>query len=321
MPSTASALILANAEIKDEIIQRGISMLRYNASAADVAEYVAREVEDDPDEHSVGYSGWPNILGEVELDASFMDGATLSAGAVAALRGFRHPISVARQVAHRLPHVLLAGSGAARFADEIGAERREMLTDIAKNEWRKQLNSIDEEGARMVRGEVIGLVNEVLRHSRGSEESHDTMNVIVRDAAGHLVSAVTTSGIAWKYPGRVGDSPVIGAGNYCDDRFGAAACMGLGEITMRLSSSAHAVFALGAGKKLHEAGCDVVREMLPLLGISTSADPMTRADWVRLLLIDKDGHTGGFATRAGLQYKVQGMAEDAPQLFECEWVK
>jgi L-asparaginase / beta-aspartyl-peptidase len=237
---------------------------------------------------------------------------------VAALRGFRHPISVARQVAERLPHVLLAGSGAARFADEIAAERREMLTDFAKNEWRKQLNNVDEDGARMVRGEVIALVNDVLKKRN---DSHDTMNVIVRDASGHLVSAVTTSGIAWKYPGRVGDSPVIGAGNYCDNRYGAAACMGLGEITMRLSSSAHAVFALGAGKALQQAGCDAVREMLPLLGISTSEDPMQRADWVRMLLIDKDGNAGGFATRTGLQYKVQGLAEDAPQLLDCEWVK
>ena len=314
----SSALILANAEIKDEIIQRGVSMLRYNASAADVAEYVAREVEDDPDEHSVGYSGFPNILGEVELDASFMDGATLNAGAVAALRGFRHPISVARQVAQRLPHVLLAGSGAARFADEIGAERREMLTDYAKNEWRKQLNIVDDDGALMVGGKVIDLVNGLLNKKK---DGHDTMNVIVRDASGHLVSAVTTSGIAWKYPGRVGDSPVIGAGNYCDERYGAAACMGLGEITMRLSSSANAVFLLKAGKGVHDAGCEVVREMLPILGPSTTENLMERADWIRMLLIDKAGNAGGFATRPGLQYKLQGLAEDAPQLLDCEWVK
>jgi beta-aspartyl-peptidase (threonine type) len=319
MPSSSSALILANAEIKDEIIQRGISMLRYNASAADVAEYVAREVEDDPDEHSVGYSGYPNILGEVELDASFMDGATLQAGAVAALRGFRHPISVARQVAQRLPHVFLAGSGAIRFADEIGAERREMLSDYAKNEWRKKLNDVDEDGSRMVRGELIALVNDVLAPK--PNESHDTMNVIVRDAAGHLVSAVTTSGLAWKYPGRVGDSPVIGAGNYCDDRYGAAACMGLGEITIRLSSCARAIFTLAAGKSLSDAGGEAVREMLPLLGPSTAENHMERADWIRMLLIDKDGNIGGFATRTGLQYKVQALAEDAPQLLDCEWVR
>jgi beta-aspartyl-peptidase (threonine type) len=229
---------------------------------------------------------------------------------------------VARQVAQRLPHVLLAGLGAARFADEIGAERREMLSDFVKNEWRKKLNEVDEDGNRVVRGELINLVNEILIPKPGERnESHDTMNVIVRDTAGHLVSAVTTSGLAWKYPGRVGDSPVIGAGNYCDDRYGAAACMGLGEITMRLSSSARAVFALAAGKPLHEAGNEAVREMLHLIGPTRSEDYMERADWVRLLLIDKDGNVGGYATRGGLQYKLQALADDAPQVMDCEWVR
>jgi beta-aspartyl-peptidase (threonine type) len=293
-------------------------MLRAGASAADVAEHIARAVEDDPDEHSVGYGGFPNILGEMELDASFMDGATLKAGAVAALRGFRYPISVARQVAERLPHALLVGSGANRFADEIGAERRDMLSDFAKDAWRKQLNQIDEDGALM-RNSVIDLVNKALTPT--TPENHDTMNVIVRDSAGQLVSAVTTSGLAWKYPGRVGDSPIIGAGNYCDNRFGAAACMGLGEITIRLSSCAHAIFLLRLGKSLHEAGCAVVREMLPLLGPSTAANHMDRADWLRMLLIDKHGNVGGYATRPGLQFKVQGLDEDTPRTLDCEWVK
>ena len=312
-----SALILANAEIRDDIIQRGAAMLSQGADAAAVAEFVACEVEDDPDEHSVGYSGMPNILGEMELDASFMDGAQLKAGAVAALKGYRHPISVARQVAERLPHVLLTGSGAARFAEEIGAERRNMLSDYARNEWRTKLNLVDPDGDGL-RANVIDLVNRALAPALFDPTNHDTMNVLVRDTTGHLVTAVTTSGISWKYPGRVGDSPVIGAGNYCDDRFGAAACMGLGEIVIRLASSAHAVFLLGAGKTLAEAGGSVVREMLRLLGPSTAVNHMERANWVRLLLIDKDGNVGGFATRPGLSFKVQAADESAPRTIACE---
>ncbi|MGQ9815334.1 MAG: isoaspartyl peptidase/L-asparaginase, partial [Candidatus Roseilinea sp.] len=125
-------LILLNGEVKDAILIAGIESLRKGASAADVAEQVARDVEDDIDEHSVGFSGLPNILGEVELDAAFMEGESLSVGAVAAVKGFRHPISIARQVMLRLPHVLLVGEGAERFADEIGAERRDLLTDSAR---------------------------------------------------------------------------------------------------------------------------------------------------------------------------------------------
>jgi len=319
MPSTPSPLILANAEIRDDIVQRGAVMLSQGATAAAVAEFVACEVEDDPDEHSVGYSGLPNILGEMELDASFMDGATLKAGAVSALKGYRHPISVARQVAERLPHVLLTGSGAARFAEEIGAERRNMLSDFARNEWRTKLNEVDPDGDGM-RGNVIDLVNRALAPDLFDPTNHDTMNIIVRDATGHLVTAVTTSGLAWKYPGRVGDSPLIGAGNYCDDRYGAAACMGLGEIAIRLASSAHAVFLLGASKTMAEAGSSVVREMMRLMGPSTAVNHMERADWVRLLLIDKAGNPGGFATRTGLSFKVQTVDETVPRTIACEHV-
>ena len=321
-------IILANSEIRDEFIQAGVLALRNGASAADVAEQIARAVEDDPEEHSVGYSGYPNIFGEVELDASFMDGRTLRAGAVGGLKGFRHPISVARQVAERLPHVLLVGDGAARFAHEIGAEQCNMLTEYTEQEWRSMLQNASVDigtlslaaAQAVVRGQpsIVSLVNKAL--DRSGERTHDTMNVLVQDASGHLVSAVTTSGIAWKYPGRLGDSPIIGAGNYCDDRAGAAACMGLGEITMRLSSSAFAVALLRMGKSLHEAGSAAIREMLPIIGPSTAVNYMERADWIRMLLIDKHGHTGGYATRPGLQYKTQTIEEDQPQLRECVYI-
>ena len=327
-PISTTSIILANAEIRDEFIATGATMLRKGVSAADVAEYIARQVEDDPDENSVGYGGLPNILGEVELDASFMDGASLKAGAVAGLKDVRHPISVARQVMERLPHVLLAGEGANRFADEIGAERRPMLSPAAERDWLDKLRSIgvlDEvlRGSNSVPDlrtlvvnrllDVIGAANKALRDKQGS----DTMNVIVRDAAGNIFSAVTTSGIAWKYPGRVGDSPVIGAGNYADNRYGAAACMGLGEITIRLGSSVRAITRLSCGQPLNEAGEATIREMLPIIGRSLAEKGMQRTDWVRLLLMDNVGNVGGFATRAGLSFKTQRLDEDKPRSMEA----
>ncbi len=296
--------ILANAEIRDEFIADGMRRLLGGASAGDVAEAIAHAVEDDPDEHTVGYGGWPNILGEVELDASFMDGATLRAGAVAGLKGFRHPISVARQVMLHLPHVLLAGEGAIRFAIEIGAERRNMLSPEAHAAWQKRIAEVveDEED------DAITLAVRALRERRGS----DTMNVIVRDAAGNMCSAVSTSGIAWKYPGRVGDSPLIGAGNYCDNRYGAAACMGLGEAAIRVSAAAQVVTLLRLGWSLEAAGCEVVRQLSALLGESTAEDPMRRADWVRVLIMDAAGNVGAFATRPGLRCKVQTADDPQP---------
>ncbi|MCS6849447.1 MAG: isoaspartyl peptidase/L-asparaginase [Anaerolineae bacterium] len=300
----SAPVILANAEIRDEFIADGMQRLRRGASAGDVAESIACAVEDDPDEHTVGYSGWPNILGEVELDASFMDGATLRAGAVAALKGFRHPISVARQVMLRLPHVLLAGEGAARFAIEIGAERRDMLSPEAQAAWQQRIAAVveDEED------DAITLTVRALRERRGS----DTMNVIVRDAAGNICSAVSTSGIAWKYPGRVGDSPIIGAGNYCDNRYGAATCMGLGEAAMRIGAAVQAVMLMRLGWSLEAAGCEVVRQLSELLGESTAENHMSRADWVRILVMDAAGNVGAFATRLGLRYKVQTADDSYP---------
>lgn len=320
-PASASPtpIILANGEIRDDIIANGADMLRRGASGADVAEQIARDVEDDPDEHTVGYGGWPNILGDVELDASFMDGSTLRAGAVAALRGFRHPISVARQVMEKLPHVLVAGEGAARFADEIGAERRDMLSPEARQGWLDRLgelglndalfqasNSLPDVKTLLTNRvpDLIGLVHRATNRKEGS----DTMNVIVRDGAGNIFSAVSTSGIAWKYPGRVGDSPVIGAGNYADSRYGAAACMGWGEVAIRVSAARLAVMCMQSGQSLDGAGRAVVNEMSRLC---------KDGQWVRILIMDARGNAGGFATQSGLCYKLQTVDDAAPQMREA----
>ena len=123
-------------------IGAAIDVLRGGGSALDAVEAGTRLVESNPDDTTVGLGGIPNLLGEVELDASIMDGSTLAAGAVAALKGFEHPISLARKVMTELPHVLLAGEGAARFADELGFERMELLTEKAHEIWRAQMENL-----------------------------------------------------------------------------------------------------------------------------------------------------------------------------------
>jgi L-asparaginase / beta-aspartyl-peptidase len=328
------SFILVNGEVRDGCIAEGIAALRQGASALDAAELVARAVESDVNDHSVGFSGLPNILGEVELDASIMDGATLASGAVAALKGYPHPISVARQVMQRLPHVLLAGAGAAQFAQEIGAEPKDLLTPEAKEIWLKRLNAVikdwkSENGdLRLEIGDsdaqtISNLqsliskpgtpLSELVRRALKYHEGGDTMNVVVRDANGHIVSAVTTSGVAWKYPGRVGDSPIIGAGNYVDDRYGAATCTGVGELTIRHGTALRAVTMLQAGMSLMQTGRATVRDLLPL------SKPQNA--WIRLLVMDKDGNVGGYCTHADAIYKVQTVDEDAPRIETAELIQ
>ncbi|MGQ9813964.1 MAG: isoaspartyl peptidase/L-asparaginase, partial [Candidatus Roseilinea sp.] len=170
---------------------------------------------------------------------------------------------------------------------------------------------------------LIDLTTRVLAYREGG----DTMNVMVRDARGHIVVAVTTSGIAWKYPGRVGDSPVVGAGLYADDRYGAAACMGLGEITIRQGSSLRAVMLMQMGWTMDEAGRQVLRDMLPLCRDATrhwtppSDEPFPRSAWVRLLVMDRHGNVGGYCTHDGSTYKVQTVDESQPRTLVCEWVR
>src|SRR5215469_8628443 len=220
----------------------GIGLLRAGGSALDAVEAAIRVVESNEADHHVGVGGLPNLLGEVELDASIMDGATRQAGAVAAVTGFPHPISIARAVCERLPqHLLLVGAGAERFAGEMGIERGPTLTDEARQMWLDGLEPAGLEAAleRHGDGEVAyrQQVIERLAMMAPPTGPWGTVNVLALDAAGNLAVGVSTSGYPWKYPGRVGDSAIIGAGNYCDNRVGAAACTGRGELAIRANTA------------------------------------------------------------------------------------
>ena len=185
-------------------INQAMRTLRNGGSALDAVEIGMRLVEANPDEHSVGYNGYPNILGELELDASIMDGRTLDSGAVALMRGFPYAISVARQVMEReLPHVLLAGVGAERFAREIGAEQwDEMLTGETRAVWRKRLAAA---GAtqRVARqpGDIPELNDETplldwVKLTTDPERVRGTVNFIAIDGEGDIAAGVSTSGWA-----------------------------------------------------------------------------------------------------------------------------
>jgi L-asparaginase / beta-aspartyl-peptidase len=220
----------------------GVRILKRGGSALDAVEACARFVEADVTDTSVGRGGLPNILGEVELDASIVDGTTHRAGAVGALIGFHHPISIARQVMKRTPHVMLVGQGAARFAAEIGAERINNLTPSTRKQWVEALKVVGETPASVKRSKkLLAITRRVIARRLG------TVNFIALDKTGNVASAVTTSGWGYKYPGRVGDSPIIGAGNYCHTKAGGACCTGYGELAMRNVTAKTAVDRLASG--------------------------------------------------------------------------
>ena len=237
----ATAVIVASGN-GASALPTGMRILRRGGSALDAVEACAKIVEADTADTSVGRGGKPNVLGVVELDASIVDGTTHRTGAVAALKGYLHPISVARAVMERTPHVFIVGDGAARFAREIGAKATQNLTPSTRKLWVERLRSVGETPATIRRRpKLLPVVLKTVREERG------TVNFLALDQRGDMASAVTTSGWAYKYPGRVGDSPIVGAGNYSDSRYGAAACTGYGELAIRNVTAKTAVDRLAAG--------------------------------------------------------------------------
>ncbi len=239
-------------------------LLSEGAYGLDAIEAGIRLIEADPSVRTVGRGGWPNILGEVELDACLMDGSTLRTGAVGALTGFLHPVSVAREIMRRLPHELLVGEGAARFAREIGAETAENLIEDSRRAWQAWFD------AELTTGQKAAWPDTDLaalcRHAIDPEVGRDTTVFLAQDATGRICSGTSTSGWGWKYPGRLGDSPIVGAGSYADTRYGAAACTGAGEMTIRCGTARAIVLYMKKGASVADAVHEAVDDMRALQG-------------------------------------------------------
>jgi beta-aspartyl-peptidase (threonine type) len=291
----------------------GIALLRAGGSAMDAVEAAVRLAESNEDDHYVGVGGLPNLLGEVELDASIMDGASRRAGAVAAVTGFPHPISIARAVCERLPqHVMLVGPGAERFADEVGIERGITLTDEARQMWRDGLTP---EGLKVAEANIGpgegAYRRQVLEHLAAMPPPGGpwgTVNVLALDAAGNLAAGVSTSGYPWKYPGRVSDSAIIGAGNYCDNRVGAAACTGRGELAIRGTTARSVLRALEAGRDPAQACAEALEQTLEL--------PDDFRTTLQALCLTPEGRHGGAATRSGGSYSVMTVEDETFRVEE-----
>lgn len=249
-------------------------ILEKDGKAIDAVEAGVRVVESDPESTSVGYGGLPDREGKVTLDACIMD-ETGNAGSVCFLQHIENPISVARKIMDDTPHVMLAGEGALQFAVKNGFERKNLLTANSEKEWRDWLKTPEYKTA----------IN---------SENHDTIGLLAIDKNGNLSGACTTSGLAYKMHGRVGDSPIIGAGLYVDNEVGAATATGMGELMMKTLGSFLVVELMRQGATAQEACREAVMRIVRKLDYKDMQ--------VGYLAIDKAGNTGAYAIQPGFNY-------------------
>lgn len=253
-------------------------VLSKNGRALDAVELGVKVPEADPKITTVGYGGFPDRDGRVTLDACIMDEKS-NCGSVAFLEHIMHPISVARMVMEKTPHVMLVGEGALSFALANGFKKENLLTPEAEKEWKKWLKDAKYEP-------IINF-----------ENNHDTIGMLALDASGNLSGACTTSGMAWKMHGRVGDSPIIGAGLYVDNEIGAACATGVGEAVIRTVGS-HMVVELMRQGKSPEKACKaaVERIMQRFKGFEKIQ--------VGFLALNKKGEYGAYCIQKGFNYAV-----------------
>jgi len=258
-------------------IPKAMEMLKAGQDTLDAVIAAVNIVEDDPNDTSVGYGGLPNEAGVVELDASVMHGPTRRAGAVGALRNIKNPSKVAKLIMDRTDHLLLVGDGALKFAVAHGFKEEDLLTENSRRAWLKWKESLSdrdnwgpglaspdnkpEAGAEKRSSnqdspELLAWIDEVVKHPPTG-----TINCLAVNAQGEMSGVTTTSGLAWKIPGRVGDSPIIGAGVFVDQNIGGAGSTGRGEENIKIAGAHTVVEALGRGASPKEAVLEALKRV------------------------------------------------------------
>ncbi|PPL03755.1 isoaspartyl peptidase/L-asparaginase family protein [Parapedobacter indicus] len=272
--------------------QAAWKVLSNGGRALDAVEAGVRVPEADLRNVTVGKGGYPDRDGHVTLDACIMDEKG-NCGSVAALEHISHPISVARLVMEKTPHVMLVGEGALQFALESGFERENLLTPGAEKAWKEWLKEKKYQP-------VINIENKSFTTEKlpGNEYNHDTIGMLALDAQGNLSGACTTSGMAFKMHGRVGDSPIIGAGLYVDNEVGAATATGVGEEVIRTVGSFLVVELMRQGYSPEEACREAVGR------IAKKKPDTAKQIQVGFLALNKKGAYGAFALQKGFSYAV-----------------
>lgn len=299
-PASKGAIVLSTWSPNVKANAAAWTVLENKGRALDAIEKGVRVTEADPADQSVGYGGLPDRDGKVTLDACVMDEKG-NCGAVMAIENIMHPVSVARLVMEKTPHVQLAGEGALRFALSQGFKKENLLTAESEKAWKEWLktshyspmitvDNIQEEINKQTKKEVKGQIN-----------NHDTIGMLAMDADGNLSGACSTSGMAYKMSGRVGDSPIIGAGLFVDNEIGAATSTGVGEEVIKICGSHVIVELMRQGFSPEEACKKAVERIVKRNGLNA------KTIQVAFIALNKNGEYGGYSVLKGFNYGVRSM--------------
>lgn len=289
-----------------KVMTPAFEILKNGGNVLDAVEKGANVVELDPEDMSVGYGGRPNEDGVVQLDASVMYGPTHGCGSVASLERIKTPCSVARLVMERTDHIMLVGEGALRFAKAHGFKEENLLTEKARKGWLKWKETMSDRDDWLPPPEGY----------EAKERTDGTINVLAVDANGDVAGITTTSGLAYKISGRVGDSPIIGAGLYVDNEVGAAGATGRGEEVIRTCGSFFVVEKMRSGMSPQEA-CEAICERI--IDLNGGEDKVKFQD--KFVAVSKDGEVGCAAItgRDGKGPEAAFMTEDGLKVLEAKF--
>lgn len=311
-PAAGVPLVITSHENEtgQQAMREAWDILQGGGSALDAVERGANVIELDPEDMSVGLGGLPNEHGVIQLDASIMDGRTYSAGSVASIENILHPSSVARIVMERTDHVMIVGPAALTFAKSWGFEEQDLMTPRTRQaflRWRERHSDTDDWGPPE---HLVGIDEAPGRSGPGLEDfdlsdpldfHYGTTNVLAVDGNGDIAGITTTSGLSWKINGRIGDSPIIGAGLYVDNDVGAAGATGRGEDVIKSCASYYVVMQMAAGRSPQQA-CEDAVEMIVHKYRNVNPDFVPAEKFVA---INKDGEYGA---------AWMGISQDPPQM-------